>query len=42
MGFVRHIAVLAIAVMGVQASAQEPQREMRPDLGRMRGDRVDE
>ena len=33
MGFVRHIAVLAIAVMGVQGSAQEPQREMRLTLG---------
>ena len=33
MGFVRCIAVLAIAVMSVRASAQEPQREMRLTLG---------
>lgn len=32
MGFVRCIAVLAIAVMSVRASAQEPQREMRLTL----------
>lgn len=33
MGFVRCIAVLAIAVMSARASAQEPQREMRLTLG---------
>ena len=33
MGFVRCIAVLAIAVMSARANAQEPQREMRLTLG---------